>query len=277
MPRNGRTGFTLIELLVVIAIIALLMSILMPALGQAKEHAKTLVCLTNLKGLGNAFNLYSGEHREFIPPMRWNKDKGAKTNDTWATLLEKEGLVTAPHGKNEYDFPNQSTLFKCPQGLMELWNGALPASHADPIGATALEQPSSGPDWVWGNDNDYFIHIWYGCNGTTFETDRFPMPRTPNDVGDWNVMHRLGEVDQVANVVGIYDGVWAHNCGSTTSGWSRINARHMSASICNVMLLDGHADKVPIEHLPTGGRLQNKNNYPDGATWPTWAINPAVP
>ena len=56
-----RKGFTLIELLVVIAIIALLMSILMPALARVKELANRVVCGSNLSGIGKAMNIYGNE------------------------------------------------------------------------------------------------------------------------------------------------------------------------------------------------------------------------
>ena len=49
--RNGEEGFTLVELLVVIAIIALLMAILLPALGRAREMGKRAVCLVHIKQL----------------------------------------------------------------------------------------------------------------------------------------------------------------------------------------------------------------------------------
>ncbi len=65
--RNAR-AFTLIELLVVVAIIALLVSILVPALSQARELANKTVCATNLHGLALANCLYAGNHDGFFVP-----------------------------------------------------------------------------------------------------------------------------------------------------------------------------------------------------------------
>lgn len=271
-----RSGFTLIELLVVIAIIALLMSILMPALGQAREQARKVVCLTNLSGLGKAFNMYAQDFREYIPPMNYNASQ-ARTGDSWVTIFEMEEYVSAPHAENEDDLPKTSTLYKCPSGIMEL-GGPLPGSHSDPLGAMALEYQSSGPDGNWDNNDDYFIHSWYGANGATFVTDRFPMTAVPQDgSNNWDVMHRLSEVGHVSDVVGIFDGLWAHNRGSTPGGENRINARHMNATECNIMLLDGSAMTLDVDQLPSGGPLENESTYEDDQMWPQWAINPAVP
>ena len=62
-----RRGFTLIELLVVIAIIALLMSILMPALSKAKKQAMGAMCQSNQHQFGLLWKFYCDDHRGFFP------------------------------------------------------------------------------------------------------------------------------------------------------------------------------------------------------------------
>ncbi len=60
-------GFTLVELLVVVAIIALLVSILLPTLGKAKEQTKIVMCLSNLRGLGLGYSMYTLENNNWYP------------------------------------------------------------------------------------------------------------------------------------------------------------------------------------------------------------------
>lgn len=64
---TGRPGFTLVELLVVIGIIALLVAILMPALSKARGQAQWAACLSNLKQLGNALQMYAQENKGYLP------------------------------------------------------------------------------------------------------------------------------------------------------------------------------------------------------------------
>ena len=58
---TNRRGFTLIELLVVIAIIALLVTLLVPALNEAKRHAKVVLCCTNMRSYAMGLILYGNE------------------------------------------------------------------------------------------------------------------------------------------------------------------------------------------------------------------------
>jgi prepilin-type N-terminal cleavage/methylation domain-containing protein/prepilin-type processing-associated H-X9-DG protein len=64
--KSRKSGFTLIELLVVISIIALLVSILLPALNAAREHARTVVCLANVRSLQLAWVLYANDNKDCI-------------------------------------------------------------------------------------------------------------------------------------------------------------------------------------------------------------------
>lgn len=84
--RSGQ-GFTLVELLVVIAIIAILSSLLLPALGSAKERARRSNCLGNVRQFILAAHLYSGDHDQHLP--RGDTDNQNK-NDTHTPILSSE-------------------------------------------------------------------------------------------------------------------------------------------------------------------------------------------
>ena len=86
MNRKKITGFTLIELLVVISIIALLIGILLPALGAARNTARDLKCLANQRQMGVGFHAYASEYKQFLPPAFDNVNYDGQATD-WAVLI----------------------------------------------------------------------------------------------------------------------------------------------------------------------------------------------
>ncbi len=129
-------GFTLIELLVVVAIIALLISILLPSLGRAREQAKKAFCANNLGQFGRAVHIYVGEYKYFPPnnpfPQYWPPDqmsiiemKGWDPSMGW--LMTYAMRMTPPamfdNGHFNWTFMQEDEIpdvAACPSGTREL-------------------------------------------------------------------------------------------------------------------------------------------------------------
>lgn len=108
-----KKNFTLIELLVVIAIIAILASMLLPALSKARESGRATKCISNMKQWGSLIALYAGDYNDFLPP---SKDSSNKITRNYIQIYNdgRNGL-TMPAAPNPRDNTKEAnTVWYCP-------------------------------------------------------------------------------------------------------------------------------------------------------------------
>ncbi len=114
--QRQKSIFTLIELLVVIAIIAVLASMLLPALNMAREKAKQISCMNQLKSLSTGSMFYNDNNAGYYPPIGTGTNLLAEPNTYWPNaILGALGLGAPTHvGYGRYMGKARSRLFICP-------------------------------------------------------------------------------------------------------------------------------------------------------------------
>jgi prepilin-type N-terminal cleavage/methylation domain-containing protein/prepilin-type processing-associated H-X9-DG protein len=142
---NKQRAFTLIELLVVISVIALLMTILLPALGRARESGKRTVCLSNLKTLQLAWGMYADSNNEKIV----DKDIEYGKSPAWVSWDDSNSPTAI--------MPLSDQIRAIRAGLLYPYVGNVKAYHC-PNGFRGYIRTYSIVESMGNNDNNFGVH-----------------------------------------------------------------------------------------------------------------------
>ncbi len=231
-----KKGFTLIELLVVIAIIAILAAILFPVFSRAREQARKTTCLSSMKQLGQAIQMYIQDWDERFPLLGcWGCGGGANANDPMFSVHAK----IQPYLKNitVYDCPSADTSDVVAQGNLGRMRNPLDRY----LGSMGWPCPVEwAGHWIDVGFNYWIVAFWdfsyikRGGGGIPpiggIPLSAMPTPAETVVAGDSVTMH--GCAPQV---------VWANACGAQCypDRQTDENARHTGGS--NLVFADGHA------------------------------------
>jgi len=234
----GRIGFTLVELLVVIGIIALLVAILLPSLNRAREQARSVQCLSNLRQLSIAIVNYTNENHYLMlggaegPPQKiWDWiywDNTAPFNDlSQAPLAKYLGINSSTAAPVAGDNPTLSAnVFRCPS---DQWWQHVPAA----------DEPSRYPYFFSYSMNCYACdnsRCYTHMGSASTSCFKITMVRNPSE--------KVCLVDE--SEVTINDGLFCPD-----DGWDQLADRHEihksytnPLGTGNAAFFDGHAEVV---------------------------------
>ncbi|MBS3763508.1 MAG: prepilin-type N-terminal cleavage/methylation domain-containing protein [Planctomycetes bacterium] len=234
--KNQLQGFTLIELLVVIAIIAILAAMLMPALERARESARQVVCINNLKQVGLTFHFYLNDCDSPCPTW-WQVPNGCTT--CWFELMYHSGHLEFPMGDingiyGGFAETNSSPPTLCPTGANR------PGSPGDPE-SRFLWRKSIRDPIPWNNSSAYYNTNRLGWLNLSYTANRWLGIGVDNGV---DMEYRPVPPLRASKLALLFDRNTYYQTAVRTYRYDTDSIDRHDPSLYNVLYYDGHAAKL---------------------------------
>jgi prepilin-type N-terminal cleavage/methylation domain-containing protein len=164
VSHKCRKGFTLIELLVVIAIIAILAAMLLPALARAKERAKRISCVNNLRQIGIGMTIYAGDNNDFVVSARVANGPDVTTGSGNATSKDT-------YNQHALDAPQAGLAKGVYLDATQTNTASVWACPSLGVNSVAYNNATTPPQWQVGYQYFGGIYYWYNiATGTSLSS-----------------------------------------------------------------------------------------------------------